>query len=148
MTLGRPPITSGQSDVPLPLAINDDSPDSISVATSPSSVQPPLLGFFVQAIKLSKILSEILISVYKPWSRLGGSNQIGQHLRSNALDTIIKLDYTLSDFESNVPNELHWTRRNYAHGPAEILDRQVHGLHVRSVRTFICFHSLITNPKE
>ncbi|KUJ06725.1 uncharacterized protein LY89DRAFT_404565 [Mollisia scopiformis] len=145
MTLGRPPITSGQSDVPLPLAVNDDSLDSVSVATSLSNIQPPLLVFFGETIKLYKILSEILTGVYKLWSRLGGRNQIGQHLRDNAFDTIIKLDYALSDFESNIPNELHWTRRNRTHGTSEMVDRQVNVLHARFIHLKLLLYRPIFN---
>ncbi|OBT97633.1 hypothetical protein VE01_04449 [Pseudogymnoascus verrucosus] len=132
MTLGRPTITSGQSDVPLPMVVNDDSLDVASTAfLSPNSVNPPLLEFFVQAVKLNKILAEILTDVYKPWSRLGRRNKIGQQLRNNSFDTIIRLDYTLSDFESNVPSQLHWTRRDPTLDRTEIVDRQVNVLHAR-----------------
>ncbi len=145
MTLGRPPITSGQSYVPLPMAVNDDSLESIFGVSSPSTDDPPLVSFFVQAIKLNKILAEILSDVYRPWSQSAGKNQIGQQLRNNSFDAIIKLDYTLSDFESNIPKQLHWARRDQTIGSSEIIKRQVNVLHARFVHINFVFLTIIAN---
>jgi hypothetical protein len=134
MTLGRPPITSGQSDVPLPMAIDDDAINSISADISQRNMNPPLLGFFVEGVKLYKILAEILTDVYKPWSLSSGRKQINQQLRNNSFDTIIKLDCKLSDFDAGIPDELHWSRRERdSHHLSEIADRQSNVLHARLV---------------
>lgn len=132
MTLGRPSITTGQSDIPLPMAANDDPLPSV-----PSQNNAPCTSFFVQAINLNKILADILTDIYKPWSHLGGRNQIGQLLKNNSFDIIINLDNKLSDFKCQVPEQLYWGRRDRERQLTEISLRQSNVLHARLVAMYL-----------
>ncbi|OBT97544.2 hypothetical protein VE01_04454 [Pseudogymnoascus verrucosus] len=142
MTLGRPSITTGQSDIPLPIASNDDSLISLS-ASSADNV--PVTSFFVQALKVNKILAEVLTDVYKPLSHLGGRNKIGQQPRFCFFDVIIDLDNNLSHFERNVPEQLYWGWRDQAHRSTEIVTRQRNVLHARFVHLKLLLYRPILN---
>ncbi|KAH8804474.1 fungal-specific transcription factor domain-containing protein [Xylogone sp. PMI_703] len=127
MTLGRPMSLSDEWPVQLPRAIDDRYMES----TSPICHQPPDVfsrtSFFIQTIKLYKILGGILTSVYNPVS--GGKTSVERALGSQ-LDTIVKMDCALSDFESNIPPELYWMNKEEGEVPL-VIERQTNVLHAR-----------------
>lgn len=129
MTLGRPMSLSDEWPVQLPTAIDDRYMESTSLKCQ----QPPDVfsrtSFFINTIKLYKILGAILTSVYNPAS---GGKASTERTLSNQLDTIVKMDCALSDFESNIPPELYWMNRKGGEGGL-VFERQTNVLHARSV---------------
>ncbi|RFU33077.1 hypothetical protein B7463_g3284, partial [Scytalidium lignicola] len=127
MTLGRPMSLSDEWPVQLPRAIDDRYIESTSLICH----QPPDVfsrtSFFIHTIKLYKILGRILTSVYNPAS--GGKTPVERAL-SSPLDTIVKMDCALSDFESNIPPELYWMNRKEGEF-SPVLERQTNVLHAR-----------------
>jgi len=93
--------------------------------------QPPDIfsrtSFFIHTIKLYKILGGILTGVYNPAS--GGKASV-ERAENSPLDTIVKMDCALSDFESNIPPELYWM--NSKEGKVSpVSERQTNVLHAR-----------------
>lgn len=132
MTLGRPMSLSDAWPVHLPRAIDDKYMDSTSLICQ----QPPdvfsCTTFYICTIKLYKILGSILTSVYNLYPALGGSKTSQEQNESNPLDTLVKMDCALSNFESNIPVQLHWKPK----GDVEkslVSQRQSNVLHARSV---------------
>ena len=112
MTLGRTPITFKSSEVPLPAPIDDENMH----ASSPVCVQPEgtfsRTSFYVENLRLSNILGEILSEVYRPRNEL---ETLQDTARSRSwhpsnFDSLLALDSTLSEFEGNVPPILQWAR--------------------------------------
>lgn len=130
MTFGRPTMTTFAPSLPLP-----------STADDGGSVAPTRLQFYVESIRLSKVLEQILVRVYQPWkSKAGGSDQ-----RHFSLDTVIELDAQLSRFEAAVPWPLRW-RVVVGMAPPEdmaaCLVMQRHVLHSRYVFSLVTLNCL------
>ncbi|KAL2009964.1 hypothetical protein VTN00DRAFT_5771 [Thermoascus crustaceus] len=141
MTLGRPTVTSHDTTVPLPSTIDDENLS----ADSSNCVQPANVfsrtTFFVQAIKLYRILDKILSKIYKPWNEATrGTTTDEERVHISRVDVIIQLDAELTNFETNLPDALHWSRG--AQNRDGILLRQTNVLHAR----FLLLRMLIYRP--
>ncbi|KAJ5155295.1 hypothetical protein N7492_008098 [Penicillium capsulatum] len=115
MTYGRPSMTSHVSPIyPVPLPamrpeLQRDDPCDLS--GQPCDHKLGHMTFYVSTIELYKILESILSDVYNAWQ--SGSNHRFMSRQSNnqrSLDMIMELDDRLSNYESNVPAVLNWTR--------------------------------------
>jgi hypothetical protein len=109
MTLGRPATTSYESAVPLPVAIDDEylmpgnhdfvQPEDIFARTT----------FFVQTLKLNKILSEVLSKVYNPWNEaLKSADGQEERVCNQVIAVVMELDTKLAKFEKDLPVAFRW----------------------------------------
>ena len=130
MTLGRPMALSDEWPVQLPSAIDDNYMDSTSLICE----QPPdsfsRISFFICTIKLYKILGHILTNVYNLYPASGGSKTSTEQIESSPLDTLVKMDCALSNFESNIPPQLQWRQRKEGELNS-VSERQANVLHAR-----------------
>jgi hypothetical protein len=130
MTLGRPMSLSDEWPVQLPTAIDDNYMDSTSLICK----QPPdsfsRISFFICTIKLYKILGHILTNVYNLYPASGGSKTSTEQIESSPLDTLVKMDCALSNFESNIPPQLQW-RQTKEGEMNSVSERQANVLHAR-----------------
>jgi hypothetical protein len=140
MTLGRPMSLSDEWPVQLPRAIDDNYMNSTSLIC----LQPPDIfsrtSFFICTIKLYKILGHILTNVYNLYPASGGSKTSTEQIESSPLDTLVKMDCALSNFESNIPPQLHWRQRKEGEINS-VSERQANVLHARSVFCFLVLRS-------
>jgi len=128
MTLGRPAMLYQDTRIALPAAMEDE--DELQIESSVSN-QIPAVVFFVEAIKLYKILGRILLHVYnrneqyneKPEPRDGFAD----------FDSLIELDSELVQFADQLPEGLRWPRPTVEFNLARnaVLSQQSHVLHVR-----------------
>ncbi|KAI9776645.1 MAG: hypothetical protein M1839_009451 [Geoglossum umbratile] len=141
MTLGRPATTPYRSSVPLPTAIDDEYLEPGAYNCVQPADEFSRLNFFVEAIKLYKILGNILSSVYEPWidgaGRMGSDPAGFEHLQSSkGFDMIMSLDSALMRFQSEVPallkspNSGVSTSKLNSEDP-DTLKRQANVLHAR-----------------
>lgn len=130
MTLGRPMSLSDAWPVKLPRAIDDEYMDPGSLIHEQPSHVFSCTYFYICTIKLYKILGSILTNVYNLYPALGGNKAPTEQNENNPLDTLVKMDCELSDFESNIPPQLHWKRRE-GEEKSLILERQSNVLHAR-----------------
>lgn len=130
MTLGRPMSLSDAWPAQLPRAIDDEYMDS----TSQLCEQPPgvfsCISFYICTIKLYKILGNILTNVYNLYPVLGINKSSTDQNENNPLDTLVKMDCALSEFESTIPPQLHWKQREGAERSL-VSERQSNVLHAR-----------------
>ncbi|KIX03970.1 uncharacterized protein Z518_07523 [Rhinocladiella mackenziei CBS 650.93] len=110
MTLGRPLMLDKYQQIPLPRAIDDEylaDPDS----------QPAghisWVHFYVQSIKLYGMLADVISQMYantaaKPTESLGFNDK---GLGSSSSAFILEMDSAISEFERQIPDHLHWDRR-------------------------------------
>ena len=134
MTLGRPMVASGLSDVPLPAAVDDQYVESGLCEQPDNSISRNM--FYVQTLKLYNVMGEILTQVYKPWEDAKQNAQSGfERPRNSPINVVIDLEYALSDFESNLPPQLHWDRSGMENGEPTYLERQRNVLHTRFVKS-------------
>ncbi len=113
MTFGRPPMTSTIPDFRSATSClgYHDSGDF------EHSTEDDDVCFFVETFRLSKILEEVLRTIYQPWrdkyqrdSRCGAGRCGGGHY--GRLDSTIELDAHLSRFEQSLPHFLSWIRES------------------------------------
>jgi hypothetical protein len=103
MTFGRPTMTTF-SNIPLPSIVDDPLDDN--ALRYPNQLTPTRSQFFVEMIRMSKILEQIISRVYQPWRT--GSHVGGDHGPPFGLETVNELDAQLSQFEKTVPWPLNW----------------------------------------
>jgi hypothetical protein len=135
MTLGRPMYLSDAWPVPLPRAIDDNYMDSTSLICQQPSDVFSRTSFFICTIKLYNILGHILTNVYNLYPASGGSKGTTDQTESSPLDTLVKMDCELSNFESDIPPQLHWGQRQ-EYEMNLVSERQANVLHARSVVIF------------
>jgi hypothetical protein len=92
------------SNIPLPSIVDD--PLDNNTLRYPNQLTPTRSQFFVEMIRMSKILEQIISRVYQPW-RTGG-HVGGEHSPPFSLETVNELDAQLSQFEKAVPWPLNW----------------------------------------
>lgn len=136
MALGRPTVTSRSPEVPLPLKV-----DTLAICDGPiphymyqDFSRPPTTSFYVENIKLSKILQDMLDDLYQPRVETDDSPLTGRavHAEKSSIDIVMKMESTLTTFEAQVPGHLSW---NGGSEPGRVRDpthqRQRHVLHAR-----------------
>jgi hypothetical protein len=135
MTLGRPTITSGESNVPFPTAVDDEYLDyDTNAAQQPDSIFSEN-NFFVQTLKLYNILGETLRHVYNPSQIKESDDQhVSDRLSNSPMNTVLNLESAISDFESNMPSQLRWDRSGVEVNERDGLERQRIVLHTRCVK--------------
>jgi hypothetical protein len=141
MTLGRPATTPLRSSVPLPAAIDDEYLEPGAYNCVQPANEFSRINFFVEAIKLYKILGSILSSVYEPWiddtGRMGLDTAGFEHLQSSkGFDMIMSLDSALMGFHSEVPTLLKSPKSGVSTAKLnsedpDTLKRQANVLHAR-----------------
>jgi hypothetical protein len=136
MTLGRPMSLSDEWPVQLPRAIDDDYMDSTSLICHQLPDVFSCTSFFICTIKLYKILGHILTNVYTLYPTSGGGRTFTEQIESSPLESLVKMDCALSNFESNLPPQLHWRQRKEGEINL-VLERQANVLHARSVFWFL-----------
>jgi hypothetical protein len=135
MTLGRPMSLSDAWPVQLPRAIDDKYMNATSLICQQPSDVFSCTSFYICTIKLYKILGSILTNVYNLYPALGGGKTLTEQSESNPLDTLVKMDCALSNFESSIPPQLHWRQREDGEKTL-VLERQSNVLHARSEFSF------------
>lgn len=129
MTYGRPSMTSHLPEVPFLNAFD-------SITSQDPDQNPTLMTFYIETIRLYKILDIILSDVYHTWQ--GRSNKAGcstNTAKQGGLDILITIEKELHEYEANLPSILSWTG-NSSPTPVEgssILKRQRNVLHARCV---------------
>ncbi|KAJ5326711.1 uncharacterized protein N7506_009813 [Penicillium brevicompactum] len=103
MTYGRPSMTSHLARVP--------APDGLELSGHQHDTSgPPLMAFYIEAIKLYDILDNILADVYNAWrGRLRQDNLPSPTLSIRSLQIVLEVERELLMFKSNVPCFLKWT---------------------------------------
>ncbi|GAD96717.1 predicted protein [Paecilomyces variotii No. 5] len=133
MTLGRPPTTSYKSAIPLPSAIDDEylipgesnckQPENVFSRTT----------FFVQTIKLNRILSEVLSEVYDPWNNMTDESGGEEGLKNQLMTIVAGLDTKLEHFEKDLPSAFRWSGVNVNElRPEKLIELQRNVLSERS----------------
>lgn len=133
MTLGRPLMLHKYRAVPLPSLLSDEGLIKPEIH---SDTDPPFIHFFVQTLKLYQILADIIVHVYEEESvtidNLGQRNRKGFEI----LQYVLAHDDLISTLEAQIPDHLHWERRDGHSLPADftavkILEQQSSVLVVR-----------------
>lgn len=130
MAYGRPCLSSRKSSVTLPGLLDEEvstprSTDSQDYATAASTT-----AFFVETIKLYKILDRILGTIYDPWKESEAANrdQEGSEERakefSQQIAIILELDGDLDRFEEEMAECMHWSCQPPELGQDDVLRRQ------------------------
>lgn len=101
MTLGRPTMLHPGHEVELPSAVDDVHEESEALHTTN---QPSTYPFFIQAVRLSRILSRILSQVYKEVAR----DNVELRTSYGSFDLLIELDLELERFRKQIPDILCW----------------------------------------
>lgn len=106
MSFGRPAMIPPQSEVPLPLDIDDEYLLAEGGGTQPLEV-PSKLGMFVYSIRLYDILGDILSTVYTSGvSSPVPSVDIKQRMTQSYIHHMIHLNRKLDDFTESLPRHL------------------------------------------
>lgn len=132
MTLGRPMSLSDTWPVQLPNAIDDRYMNSTSLICQQPLNVFSCTSFYICTIKLYIILGKILTDVYNLYPVLGSVKTATEQSESNPLDSLVKMDCALSNFESNIPSQLHWSQTRDGE-KSSVSERQSNVLHARSV---------------
>ncbi|KAJ5675494.1 hypothetical protein N7462_008391 [Penicillium macrosclerotiorum] len=103
MTYGRPSMTSHLARVP--------TPDGLELSGHQNGAsEPPLMAFYIEAIKLYNILDNILADVYNAWrGRLRQDYMPSPTLSLRSLQIVLEVERELLLFKTNVPSFLKWT---------------------------------------
>lgn len=112
MTLGRPTMTTHASSALVPSLADDTMEDDgdNSPNVNQQTPTPTEDTYFVQSIKLSTVLEQILNRVYQPWMRKSPRDDLQSKNSHQSFDTIIDLDSQLTEFEADVPVSLNWNK--------------------------------------
>ena len=142
MTLGRPGVMSGKSNVPLPMAIDDVYLDTdTQTCMQPDDVFSQNMCF-VQTLKLYDIMGEILTRVYNPWQdTISDAARADWSQRNNSINAVIDLECALSEFKSNLPPQLRWSSSGSQPQGLNLIERQRNVIQRRFVRhSLLCTH--------
>ena len=108
-----------------------------SVTDSDNSNSNSTLAFFVETIRLYKILDNVLRQVYDPWKEseatrheLNKSDMPGSD-KSHLISCIAALDSDLDAFEATVPAMLRWSTDSASEEANSILQQQRNVLYTR-----------------
>lgn len=99
---------------------------------------PPLMAFFIEAIKLYDILDNILADVYNLWrGRLRQGNIQSPTLSLASLQIVLEVERELLLFKANIPSFLKWTAETHTTPsrpePNTAIAQQRNVLHARYV---------------
>jgi hypothetical protein len=108
MIYGRPTVTAHLPNLAFPTHLEIPGAQELTHA-QPSAEEPSKLCFYVEYIRLCRILSEILTKVYQPCT--GGSYSaplsLDEH-KLHGMDAILELDDKLSKYEAALPPTMSW----------------------------------------
>lgn len=130
MSYGRPCLNSRKSSVVIPSVLEEES--SEVAGQSPLRDATSTLLFFLETIRLYKILENILGQVYDPWkeSEAGMPDTIDtRNEKTRQVSCVVGLDSELDRFEATVPGVLQWTASTPSDG--EVLQCQRNVLKTR-----------------
>lgn len=138
-------MTSHLLTVPLPSILEDDS--ILSQHNGPLIRNAPSrMCFYVETIKLYRILDRILSAVYQLWlnnsSTTGNPQDHETGQKHGSMDAIIELDIKLAEFESALPPFLSWRESQSNHEAEQqiIYQRQTNELHARFIHLKIMLY--------
>ncbi len=103
MIYGRPTVTAHLPALSFPADV--ESPGTRELTHRPCTDVPSKLCFYVEYIRLCRILGEILTKVYQPCT--GGPLSLDEH-KSHGMDAILELDAKLSKYEAALPPAMSW----------------------------------------
>lgn len=136
MTLGRLPTPRSESKVPVPLFLPID--DKFLSASTATSIQPAgtfsRTAFAVENVKLGEIIGLVLKKIY---GGRGPNDNRSESMPSSmrSFDSIVDLEWSVSEFERNIPLELKgaWSSVSdeAADTDSQILQRQSFVLRAR-----------------
>lgn len=110
MTLGRPLMLHQQLQIPLPKAIDDEylSDPQLQPVNHVSWVE-----FYVQSIKLYRLLSHTISQMYAPLvgTSAATSSNSDKPAGVGSFAFILETDAAISELEQQVPTHLDWERR-------------------------------------
>jgi hypothetical protein len=127
MTLGRPAMLLGSKarSLPIPLASGEESlPTMVD-----DKIQPSSIDFFVETVKLYRIVGRILLNIYRINDEQDERSGAAEDDRNDEMTK--ELDNELTRFADKLPETLKWLRPKGDHVAADLLERQSHVLHVR-----------------
>ena len=112
MTLGRPCLSSPKSSVAIPNVLEEEAVDTANeFAIGQLQDAPSNVLFFSETVRLYKILENTLSQVYDPWkeSEAGMLDTAEvQNEKTRQFSCIVGIDSDLNQFESRIPEVLHW----------------------------------------
>jgi len=106
MTYGRPTVTSGPSDVLLPLIIDDEYLLQDGEGIQPPEI-PSRMNLFVYTIQLFDIMDDILNTFYSHHGDafLDGRWQLDLEI-SEALTDVFRIDARMNEWKESIPDFL------------------------------------------
>ena len=114
MTMGRPLMISHRFSTSPPSPVDDVQLQATGALTTPAQIFPAI-GFFLEAIKLSKTLGTILTTIHdQNMSKTDTNNDPGgkgkaKYMQTPAeIDAVLELDKHLAKFLDELPVELRW----------------------------------------
>jgi hypothetical protein len=135
MTMGRPQGVVHNADFPLPNAMLPNEPRG---AQGSSGERFSELSFFVEAVKMHKILAIILSQVY---GQFEAKRQDLVSRRYGSFDGLVRIHDELTHFAAQVPAALNWSSEIGEHA-TPLLQQQRTILHAR----YLHLHVLLYRP--
>jgi len=122
------------NNAPLPIAIDDE----YLLAGTGTCKQPDdifsINWFCVENMELSKVLGDILSTLYRPANKrkFSARNSAADAMGREELNLIVSHDSSLDQFADSLPDEMHWDRRmKFGLDLNPIVHRQSNVLHAR-----------------
>ncbi|KXJ87225.1 fungal-specific transcription factor domain-domain-containing protein [Microdochium bolleyi] len=112
MTLGRPPMVTWPTTIPMPAAVDDEelktgagsSCEEVAAGEAPSKT-----AFFVHTLRLMDVMMSVLKSLYRPFEELTRSSLFpSSSVETLSLIKIVELEAELARWRRDVPSYLRY----------------------------------------
>jgi hypothetical protein len=127
MTLGRPAMLLGSKARSLPRPLESGEESFLTMIDD--KTQPSSIDFFVETVKLYRIVGRILLNIYRTNDEQDEKPGAAEEERND--DMTKELDDELTRFADSLPDTLKWQQPKGDRAIADLLERQSHVLHVR-----------------